>query len=252
MNENNWPSNNGGYSVYPWLGRWSWEYKEVVDGFPTRDDAVAAALHHESIHASTQACADQLLDALEDLSAARDEIKALRKRLFRLRKKCRLSRVREDRDLQGTCTAQEVEDRNRPWEVDFDHWAQFDRDRLLSYLLDQKSGIGLTFAAETACKTDDPRLHAAVVKLLDHPKAVVREGALIGLGHLSSPIAAAMEKLRQMAAEDPSEVLREAAASLIEAWRDKGRLAPVCLCPTASFPPQEYVPFYCHVHDKWS
>lgn len=42
-----WTSGAGGYSVLPWMGKWSWRYEQARDGFASRDDAEADARAHE-------------------------------------------------------------------------------------------------------------------------------------------------------------------------------------------------------------
>jgi len=100
-------------------------------------------------------------------------------------------------------------------EAEFERLAQEEPSELLQIL---KTGVllsaDLTFAAEAAGRIpDSDRVKKALLPLLKHPSAVVREGAIYGLArHLDKQIATALEKL---AYEDDSPGVREAALELI-------------------------------------
>jgi HEAT repeat protein len=73
----------------------------------------------------------------------------------------------------------------------------------------------LTFAAEIAGRLrDDGAVRRALVPLLSHPEAVVREGAIYGLArHLDAGVRTLLERL---AAADPSAAGRTAAADALD------------------------------------
>jgi hypothetical protein len=78
-------------------------------------------------------------------------------------------------------------------------------------------GGDLTFAAEIlgrASETDGAVVRRALLPLLAHPEAVVREGAVYGLTRHQD--AAVQRALETMAANDPYEVLRTAALDALE------------------------------------
>jgi hypothetical protein len=78
----------------------------------------------------------------------------------------------------------------------------------------------LTFAAEWAGRTGSPAATAALVALLEHPSALVREGAVYGLQHLlGGPDVVAA--LRAHATEP-----RERSAAVREAVREALQLIP--------------------------
>lgn len=64
-----WPTAFGGYRVRPWMGRWSWAYEEVHDGYMTRDEAEAAARTHDC-RVTDGAHARPLLEILRGLTDA--------------------------------------------------------------------------------------------------------------------------------------------------------------------------------------
>ena len=73
----------------------------------------------------------------------------------------------------------------------------------------------LTFAAEAVgMLSDSEAVRAALMPLLGHSIALVREGAIYGLArHLNDSVMAA---LRELAQSDPSPGVREAAAELLQ------------------------------------
>ena len=73
----------------------------------------------------------------------------------------------------------------------------------------------LTFAAEDLGRGEDHHMiRRALMPLLDHASAVVREGAIYGLTrHLTPEVCA---RLRDMAATDPSPGVRDAATEALE------------------------------------
>jgi hypothetical protein len=78
-------------------------------------------------------------------------------------------------------------------------------------------GGDLTFAAEIlgrASEADGAVVRRALLPLLAHPEAVVREGAVYGLTRHQD--AAVQTALETMAATDPYEVLRTAALDALE------------------------------------
>lgn len=75
--------------------------------------------------------------------------------------------------------------------------------------------IELTFAAEIASRLDDSvGVRAALMPLLNHESAVVREGAILGLAsHVDDAV---RTKLRGLVASDPSAAVRSMAADVLE------------------------------------
>ncbi len=73
----------------------------------------------------------------------------------------------------------------------------------------------LTFAAEIAGKVSDSQaVRAALVPLLDHESALVREGAIYGLrDHIDATVA---KKVRALAKHDPSPGVRQAASDTLD------------------------------------
>lgn len=72
----------------------------------------------------------------------------------------------------------------------------------------------LTYAAEFAGRIRAPGVVPALLTLLDHPSAVVREGAIYGLGRQDLD-AAARERLYAVALRDPNADIREAAEDVL-------------------------------------
>ena len=79
----------------------------------------------------------------------------------------------------------------------------------------------LTFAAEIAGRaTDSPSVRRVLAPLLAHREAVVREGAIYGLGRHIDGLAVHLDveiqgRLRELVATDPSAAVREAAQDAI-------------------------------------
>ncbi|HSN97755.1 MAG TPA: HEAT repeat domain-containing protein [Candidatus Nanopelagicales bacterium] len=73
----------------------------------------------------------------------------------------------------------------------------------------------LTFAAEIAGRLrDEGAVQRALLPLLSHPEAVVREGAIYGLSrHLNASV---RERFAELAAKDPSAAVRSAAADALD------------------------------------
>lgn len=75
----------------------------------------------------------------------------------------------------------------------------------------------LTFAAESLGEhPDKARALAALLPLLKHEKAYVREGALLGLAALATP--AARDAVQAVELGDASETLRAIAGYLLADW----------------------------------
>lgn len=89
----------------------------------------------------------------------------------------------------------------------FEYLADHDKQELNNLLLNnQLMPEDLTFAAEIAGKTGDFIFENALIQLLNHPEAVVREGAIYGL------IALDEEKSKEhfkCLINDPSAVIRK-------------------------------------------
>lgn len=104
----------------------------------------------------------------------------------------------------------------RPCERTFETLAEGEPRRLVEYLQDPDlDPTLLTFAAEIAGGIADSDLVVpALIGLLAHPKAYVREGAVYGLGrHREDPRAAAA--LRLVSANDPARDVRESADDML-------------------------------------
>lgn len=78
----------------------------------------------------------------------------------------------------------------------------------------------LTFAAEAAGDVSPswyPQASRVLTRLLRHPRAYVREGAVYGLTTLSTAVPALLENLRRLAtADEPSEGVRLAAQEALD------------------------------------
>ncbi|MDO9016605.1 MAG: HEAT repeat domain-containing protein [Deltaproteobacteria bacterium] len=100
----------------------------------------------------------------------------------------------------------------QPSESLFEELVGRDPARLLAYLSDPDlDPTLLTYAAEIAGRIPDAAVVRALVPLLDHVKAYVREGAVYGLAqHL--PDSDARSALGRVASTDPLAVVREIAA----------------------------------------
>lgn len=72
----------------------------------------------------------------------------------------------------------------------------------------------LTFAAEALGRVSSGHAKHALLELLDHAAALVREGAIYGLAHHLDP--AVRQALLEVALNDPSPGVRDAASELIE------------------------------------
>ncbi|TKC97114.1 HEAT repeat domain-containing protein [Polyangium fumosum] len=103
-----------------------------------------------------------------------------------------------------------------PCEAAFDYLAQRWPEQLITLMEHGNlEPADLTFAAEIAGRTvEGSSIRRVLLKLLEHPKAVVREGAIYGLGaHLDEPVRAA---LRRLALYDPSNAVRAAASDALD------------------------------------
>jgi hypothetical protein len=103
-----------------------------------------------------------------------------------------------------------------PSYVAFQRLASEDPEALLAWIEEGTlSPADLTFAAEIAGRTlEAERVVPTLVRLLAHEDAVVREGAVIGLGcHLDTPGVRA--RLERITTEDPSPGVRDTASDLI-------------------------------------
>ena len=102
----------------------------------------------------------------------------------------------------------------------FRQWAKDEPDRLLAYLRDPESPpTRLTFAAEVAGDSlQTPEVRDALLALTRHDKAVVREGAIIGLGNLDCecPPEVTVDRVRAMAKFDVSPGVRSAAEGYLD------------------------------------
>lgn len=88
-------------------------------------------------------------------------------------------------------------------------------EQLLAYLGEPHQNSELTFAAEAAGKI----LDAALIRLLDHPSALVREGAVYGLAELvNDEVRAALENTRK---NDASPGVREAAEEALTSMEER-------------------------------
>lgn len=95
----------------------------------------------------------------------------------------------------------------------FARLAAEDPSRLITMLGDGSlSNADLTFAAEEAGRCGDAAC-AALLALLGHESAVVREGAIYGLQRLE-PSPTITDTLTRIAASDPSPGVRSAAAEV--------------------------------------
>ena len=102
-----------------------------------------------------------------------------------------------------------------PCEAMFEYLAEHHPSQLLALLRSPRlSPADLTFAAEIAGRIpSSAAVREALLPLLDHPKAVVREGAVYGLGkHLDDPV---RQRLARLAEDDQSAAVRCAAAETI-------------------------------------
>lgn len=78
----------------------------------------------------------------------------------------------------------------------------------------------LTFAAEHLGSAESSIAVLPLLKLLEHPSAIAREGAVIGLdGHFACP--GVRDALEKLVAEDPSEAVREAAQEVLDYYLDE-------------------------------
>lgn len=91
----------------------------------------------------------------------------------------------------------------------------------MSILLDQiREGVitdpvDLSFAAENAgCESDDgPAVREVLLPLLQHNKAIVREGAIYGLmNHLDDSV---LKEFKRLATEDPNPSIREVVEDIV-------------------------------------
>ena len=101
----------------------------------------------------------------------------------------------------------------------FRQWAKADPERLIAYLRDPKSPPArLTFAAEVAGEIlRSDATQEALMTLTRHDKAVVREGAIIGLGNLGDcPGPSIVRRIREMATGDPSPGVRSVAEGFLD------------------------------------
>ena len=110
-------------------------------------------------------------------------------------------------------------DPDAPCENLFERLAVRDPARLVGYLApDGLPQHLLTFAAEVAGRELPPDLVTEpLLTLLDHPSAVVREGAVYGIAyHLEDP--RARRRIEEMASGDPSQGVRLAASDAVESY----------------------------------
>jgi HEAT repeat protein len=95
-----------------------------------------------------------------------------------------------------------------------DPFRQWDTGRLLAYLRDPESPPArLTYAAEVAGRERSPGAQEALLALTHHTAAVVREGAIMGLGGYTDE--AVVARMREMASGDPSPGVRGVAECLL-------------------------------------
>ena len=103
-------------------------------------------------------------------------------------------------------------------EDEFEWLADHDPAKLLNLITSGTlTDPDLTFAAEYAGLIGESAI-PYLVPLLDHPKAYVREGAIIGLQATRriGQHPEVLTKLRQLAGTDPSEALREVALEALD------------------------------------
>jgi len=99
---------------------------------------------------------------------------------------------------------------------ELERWAAEDPDRLIAAL--QSGDLDppvLTFGAEAAGALPTERIAPVLLRLLEHPSPLVREGAVYGITSHTAFDGVA-KKLRQMAATDPSPGVRMAAREVVE------------------------------------
>jgi hypothetical protein len=118
-------------------------------------------------------------------------------------------------------TAEEAEAVRERWNVPCENAFVFLAEkfpRQLLYLIETPDGLDaadLTFAAEIAGRIGDhSSVRRALVALLDHREAVVREGAVYGLTRHVDDVARA--RLRRLAQDDSSEAVRTAALDVLD------------------------------------
>lgn len=101
-------------------------------------------------------------------------------------------------------------------QVEMEKMAKMEPERLAGIILTTQDRVTLTFAAEAARGTANAVLLEAVLGLAAHPKAFVREGAVLGLRGSHDPRArAVVEALSQ---GDPDEDVRDVALEVLKDW----------------------------------
>jgi len=105
-----------------------------------------------------------------------------------------------------------------PCEAMFEYLATHEPEALIEQLT---SGAlepsALTFAAEWAGRTGSPAATAVLVALLEHPSALVREGAVYGLQHLlAGPGVVAALRAHATEARERSAAVREAVREALQ------------------------------------
>ncbi len=105
---------------------------------------------------------------------------------------------------------------SRPCQEAFEYLAVHAPESLLALVTSGRLAVAdLTFAAEVAGRVaDGDRVRGALVPLLEHASAVVREGALYGLAHHLD--GSTRERIQAIARRDSSVGVRTAAADLLD------------------------------------
>lgn len=108
-----------------------------------------------------------------------------------------------------------------PCEDLFRELATSDPDRLVWMLEKELSVADISIAAEVAgSHLPGEKVVPVLIRLLQHQRAVVREGALLGLSyHLHR--GDAMGAMRKVLMTDPSQVIREVADELLQMHDDE-------------------------------
>ncbi len=94
--------------------------------------------------------------------------------------------------------------------------AKEDPEKLLEISRTEESPAALTYIAEALGELNDPRATDKLMALLDHDRAIVREGALLGLGNLKQLPGPAYVRIQEIAKEDPDKDIRDIAWSVLD------------------------------------
>lgn len=104
-------------------------------------------------------------------------------------------------------------------EFEFESMSRAAPSRLIAWI---RSGVlapaDLTFAAECLGDADHPEVPRVLIELTRHTAAVVREGAVYGIGRMSGhdrDTDALLQRLHEMAYHDPSPGVKSAARDVL-------------------------------------